>query len=323
MNRREFIAGLGSAVALPLAARAQQPAMPVIGFLASDRRDESLRAFRQGLSETGFVEGRNVAVEYSFAEGRYERLPALAADLVRRRVAVIAAFSTPCALAAKAATQSIPIVFSVGVDPVQVGLVASLARPSGNLTGVSSLINETVAKRVEILREVAPSAGLVALLTNPANPVPAAAEVTEAQRAARILGVDMLILNVGTLSEIEAAFATISGQRAGALLVGVDAFFRNQREQIVALAARDRVPAMYMFRESPSVGGLMSYGTDNVEPVRQVGIYSGRILNDDKPADLPVQQAVKVELVLNLKTAKALGLTIPETLLATADEVIQ
>jgi putative tryptophan/tyrosine transport system substrate-binding protein len=311
------------AAAWPVMARAQQPAMPVIGFLLSDRREENLRAFRQGLSEAGFVEGRNVAVEYRFAEGQYERLPELAVDLVRRRVAVIAALSTPCALAAKAATQSIPIVFSVGVDPVQVGLVASLARPGGNLTGVSSLINETVAKRAEILREVAPSAGPIALLTNPANPVPAASEVTEAQRAARVLGVDLLILNASTRSEIDAAFATIAGQHASALLVGVDAFFRNQRERIVALAARDRVPAMYMYRESPAIGGLMSYGTDNVEPVRQVGIYSGRILKGDKPADLPVQQAVKVELVLNLKTAKALGLTFPLPLLGRADEVIE
>jgi putative tryptophan/tyrosine transport system substrate-binding protein len=323
MRRREFIAGLGTTVVWQLQAWAQQTTLPVIGFLMSDRREENLQAFRQGLSEAGFLEGRNVAIEYRFAEGQYERLPELAADLVRRRVALIAALSTPCALAAKAATPSIPIVFSVGVDPVQVGLVASLARPGGNLTGVSSLINETVAKRAEILREVAPSGGPMALLTNPANPVPAASEVTEAQRAAHVLGVDLLILNAGTPREIEAAFATIVRRRAGALLVGVDAFFRNQREQIVALVARDRVPTMYMFRESPAIGGLMSYGTDNVEPVRQVGMYSGRILKGDKPADLPVQQAVKVELVLNLKTAKALGLTFPLTLLGRADEVIE
>jgi putative ABC transport system substrate-binding protein len=320
-KRREFIAGFGSAAAWPLAvARAQQPRLPVIGFLASERRAENVRGFSQGLSETGFVEGRNVIVEYRFAEGQYERLPALAADLVQRRVAVIAAFSTPCALAAKAATQSIPIIFSVGVDPVQVGLVGSLPRPGGNLTGVSSLINETVAKRFEILREVVPSVGLIALLTNPANPVPAAAEVTEAQHATQLLGVELLILKAGTKSEIDAAFEIIVRQRAGALLVGVDAFFRNERELIVALAARDRVPAMYMFRE---IGGLMSYGTDNIEPVRQVGIYSGRILKGDKPTDLPVQQAVKVELVLNLKTAKALGLTFPLTLLGRADQVIE
>jgi putative tryptophan/tyrosine transport system substrate-binding protein len=323
MRRREFIAGLGSAAAWSVTARAQQAALPAIGFLMSDRREEGLRGSRQGLSEVGFVEGRNVAIEYRFAEGQYERLPALAADLVQRRVSVLAAFSTPCALAAKAATQSIPIVFWAGVDPVQVGLVANLPRPSGNLTGISVLINDTVAKRVEILREVVPSTGLIAMLTNPANPVPAAAEITEAQHAARLLGVDLLIVNASSTSEIEAAFATIARQRAGALLVGVDVFFRNQREKIVALAARQRVPAMYMFRESPAIGGLMSYGTDYFESVRQVGIYSGRILKGDKTTELPVQQVVKMELVLNLNTAKALALTTPETLLATADEVIQ
>jgi putative ABC transport system substrate-binding protein len=326
MRRREFIAALGAA-AWPVAARAQQPAIPVIGFL-SDRSPEAtvdqVAAFRRGLAERGYVEGQNVAVKFQWAAGRYDRLPELAAELVRLNVNVlVAGGGTPTALAAQGATKSIPIVFIAGVDPVETGLVASLSHPGGNLTGVSQLINETVAKRFEILRQVAPAATSIAVLTNPNNPVPASAELMEVQRAPQVLDVGVVILKAGTESEIDEAFATIAHQRYGALQVGVDAFFRTRRQQIVALAARYRVPTIYMFRESPAAGGLMSYGNDNNESARLVGIYTGRILKGDKPADLPVMQATKFQLVINLNTAKALGLTIPETLLATADEVIQ
>jgi putative tryptophan/tyrosine transport system substrate-binding protein len=327
VKRRTFIAGLGIAAALPVVSRAQQPAMPIIGFL-SDRSPEAtvdqVAAFRRGLAERGYVEGQNVAVKFQWAAGRYDRLPELAAELVRLNVNVlVAGGGTPTALAAQGATKSIPIVFIAGVDPVETGLVTSLSHPGGNLTGVSQLINETVAKRFEILRQVAPAATSIAVLTNPNNPVPASAELMEVQRAAQVLDVRVVILKAGTESEIDEAFATIAQQRYGALQVGVDAFFRTRRQQIVALAARYRVPTIYMFRESPAAGGLMSYGNDNIESARLVGIYTGRILKGDKPADLPVMQATKFQLVINLNTAKALGLTIPETLLATADEVIQ
>jgi putative ABC transport system substrate-binding protein len=285
---------------------------------------DQVAAFRRGLAERGYVEGQNVAIKFQWAAGRYDRLPELAAELVRLNVNVlVAGGGTPTALAAQVATKSIPIVFIAGVDPVETGLVASLSHPGGNLTGVSQLINETVAKRFEILRQVAPAAMSIAVLTNPNNPVPASAELMEVQRAAQVLDVRVVILKAGTESEIDEAFATIAQQRYGALQVGVDAFFRTRRQQIVALAARYRVPTIYMFRESPAAGGLMSYGNDNIESARLVGIYTGRILKGDKPADLPVMQATKFQLVINLNTAKTLGLTIPETLLATADEVIQ
>jgi putative ABC transport system substrate-binding protein len=327
MKRRKFIAGLGSAVVWPIVAQAQRNALPVIGFL-SDRSPEvtvdAVAAFRRGLAERGYVEGQNVAVKFQWAAGRYDRLPELAAELVRLNVNVlVAAGGTPTALAAQGATKSIPIVFIAGVDPVETGLVASLSHPGGNLTGVSQLINETVAKRLEILHQVAPAATTIAVLTNPNNPVPASAELMEVQRAAQVLNVRVVFLKAGTESEIDEAFATIAQERYGALQVGVDAFFRTRRQQIVALAARHRVPTTYMFQESPAAGGLMSYGNDNLESTRLVGVYTGRILKGEKPADLPVMQATKFQLVINLKTAKALGLSIPETLLATADEVIQ
>jgi putative tryptophan/tyrosine transport system substrate-binding protein len=255
MRRRGFIAGLG-ALAWPAVARAQRSPVPVIGYLASDRCSDLLSGFRKGLSENGYFEGGNVAIEYRFAEGQYDRLPALAADLVRRQVTVIAAVSTPCVLAAKAATRTIPIVFSAGVDPVQTGLVAGLARPGGNITGLSTLINEVVAKRLELLREMIPEAALIAMITNPANAVPSAAEQAEAQKAARILGVRLLIMNAGMASEIEAAFTEAVRQHAGAILIGVDASYITQRDQIITLAARNRIPAMFPERGAVQAGGL-------------------------------------------------------------------
>jgi putative tryptophan/tyrosine transport system substrate-binding protein len=322
MRRREFIVGLG-ATTWPLAAPAQQPVMPVIGYLASDQRPVLLRAFRQGLSEASLVEGRNVAIEYRFADGRYDQLPALAADLVQRQVAVIAAVSTPCVLAAQAATRSIPIVFVAGVDPVASGLVASISRPGGNITGVSQLINEVVAKRLELLHEMVPGAASIAVMTNPANAVPSAAEKEEAQNAARVLGVRLLFSSAGTPGEIEKAFANAVQERVGALLVGVDAFYITQRDQIIALAERHATPAMFPDSDAVSAGGLMSYGSSRTDAHRQLGIYASRILKGEKPVDLPVMQPTKIELVINLKTAKALGLTVPETLLVRAEQVIQ
>ncbi len=325
MRRRQFIALLGTAVAWPLAARAQQPAVPVIGFLnpGSLETTRNVAALHRGLSETGYFEGRNLAIEYRWAEDRLDRLPALAADLVRRQVAVIVAWPTPAALAAKAATKSIPIVFATGADPVEIGLVASLNRPGGNLTGMSNLDAAVVAKRLALLHELMPTATSIAYLVNPSNAVFAEAETRELEDAARTLGVRLLILKASDPSEFEAAFATLVLERAGGLVVGSDSLFSRHSDQLVALAARHRVPAMYAYRETTAAGGLMSYGTDFPDAYRKVGLYTGRILKGDKPADLPVQQPTKFELVINLKTAKALGLSIPETLLATADEVIQ
>ena len=322
MRRREFIAGLGSAATLPVAARAQVQ-MPVIGYLGptSPEGNVTLPAFLQGLKETGFVEGQNVRIEYRWAQGRNDRLPALAADLVNRRVAVICAIggSFP-ALAVKAATATIPIVFAVSGDPVQQGLVVSLSRPGGNATGsVNLALGPTSAKAVEFLHEGVPAAASLGLLVNPTNP----ASLFENQGAARALGWDSQVFEASTERDLETAFAAMAKQKIGALNVVPDTFFTSRREQIVTLAERYAIPASYYFRDFVIAGGLMSYGTDFREPSRVAGSYAGRILKGEKPADLPVQQAIKVELVINLKTAKALGLTFPLSLLGRADEVIE
>jgi putative ABC transport system substrate-binding protein len=328
MRRRQFIAGLASTAAWPVAARAQQAALPVIGFVnvgSADAAVGSVAAFRKGLSETGYVEGQNVAVEYHWLEGQFDRLPALMADLVRRRVAVIATSNTAASIAAKAATATIPIpiVFGVGEDPVKLGLVASLGRPGGNATGINAFLVEVTAKRLELLHELMPKAVRIAVLVNPANGTNAEATLQEVLRAASAMGMQIRIFNASTIGEIDAAFATLARERPDALFVATDIFFGGRREQIATLAARDRIPAEYTNRDHVAVGGLMSYGTDTADRLRQMGVYTGKILNGTKPADLPVVQATKFELVINLKTAKALGLTIPETLLATADEVVQ
>jgi putative ABC transport system substrate-binding protein len=328
MKRREFISLLsGVAVTWPFAARAQQSTMPVIGFLSIgwlETRREFVAAFQQGLAQMGYVDGRNVAIEYRWAEGQNDRLPALVADLVHRQVAVIAILgNTPSALAAKAATQTIPIVFLVGSDPVKIGLVASLARPGANITGVTVLQSDVAAKRLELLRELVPSAKSIALLVNPSNPVFTEVETNEMQAEARVLGVKLLILNASNQNEIDAAFATLVQQRAGALLVGSDSFFLDQRNQLVALATRYAVPAIYAYREIVEIGGLMSYGADNIDTYRQVGVYISRVLRGERPADLPVQQVAKIGLTISLKTAKTLGITIPQSILFRADEMIE
>ena len=326
MRRREFLALLGAAAAASLATRAQQP-MPVIGYLSvgspeTDNIPGRLVAFRRGLSETGYVEGQNVAIEYRWAEGEYDRLPALAADLVHRPVSLIVAQNAPAAFAAKAATSTIPIVFDSGIDPVQSGLVASLSRPGGNITGVALLTVELMGKRLELLHELLPKAAVVTLLVNPGNPV-TESESKSLQEAAGSLGLRTHELRAGSPSEIEAAFETLAGLRADALVVSVDTLFTSQREQIVALAARHAVPAIYGWRLFPAAGGLISYGPDIADSYRQLGVYTAKILKGAKSADLPVQQVVKLDLVINLRTAKALGLTIPPLILARADEVIE
>jgi putative tryptophan/tyrosine transport system substrate-binding protein len=327
MRRRECIAALGgAAVAWPIAARAQQQAMPVVGLLSGRSLDDSksmMVAFGRGLMEEGFVERQNVAIEYRWAEGYYDRLPALAADLVGRQVAVILAVgSIPSPLAAKAATSTIPIVFVVGGDPVKFGLVSSLHRPGGNLTGVSVLSGTLTAKRLELLRELVPHAGIVACLVNPKNPE-AESQLIDIRAAARTVRQEILVLNASIDHELDTAIATLVRERASGLLVGNDAFFVLRREQLVALTARHGIPTIYFLREFAEAGGLMSYGDSLNDAYRQVGVYIGRILKGMKPADLPVVQSTKVELTINFKTAKALGLEVPPTLLARADDVIE
>ena len=328
MRRRDFIKVVaGSAAAWPLAAGAQQATMPVIGFLnptSPDTRRELITAFHQGLAEAGYVEGRNLTIEYRWTKGQNDRLPAMAADLVQRRVAVIAAVDgTATALAAKAATATIPILFLIGADPVELGLVASLNRPGGNITGVSALSLGTVAKRLQLLHELVPAAADIAFLRNPTNPYYVTLETRELQSAATALGLRLLLLNASTTSEIEVAFTTLVEQRADAFLLGTDPFFMTVRDQLVSLANRHALPAIYPFREDAVAGGLMSYGTNLRDGYRLIGGYTGRILSGDKPADLPVLQATKFELVINAQTAKALGISIPLPLLGRADEVIE
>jgi ABC-type uncharacterized transport system substrate-binding protein len=328
MRRREFITLIGgAAVAWPLAARAQQQTMPVIGFLHSgsaETQQKLLAPFRQGLAEAGYVEGKNLAVDYRWADGRYERLPELAADLVHRNVDVIAVpSSTPAALAAKAASSAIPIVFAVGDDPVKLGLVASLARPGGNATGINFFIAELTAKRLGLLRELVPAARRVAVLVNPADPVRTETIVNDVGAAARVLGLQVQALNASTIREIDEAFTGLARERMDALFAAPDSFFNDRRVQLALLAARHAVPAAYSVRDYVEVGGLMSYGTNLAYSNRQVGVYTGLILKGAKPADLPVQQPTQFELAINLSAAKTIGLDMPPSILARADEVVE
>jgi putative ABC transport system substrate-binding protein len=327
LRRRDFINLLGGAAAWPLEARAQQAAIPNVGYLSPGSTESDtfrLTAFRRGLNETGYVEGRNVAIEYRGMQGHYDLLPAFIADFVHRPVAVIvAAGTTPGALAAKAATATVPIVFSVGADPIDTGLVASLNRPGGNLTGIFTLTGLLASKRLEMLHELMPSVTVVAVLVNPENSEFTEYEMNEVRSAAGSLGLQLNVINASTVGEINTAFANLARDRAGALLVSSETFFATRREQLVALAARHRLPTMYPGTEFTTAGGLISYSFNLADNYRQIGVYTGRILKGEKAADLPVQQATKVELLINAKTAKALGLTVPITLLGRADEVIE
>jgi putative tryptophan/tyrosine transport system substrate-binding protein len=329
MRRRDFITLLGGAAATtawPLAARAQQPAMPVVGFLdprSPDAMTERLRGFRQGLRDTGHVEGENVAIEYRWAENQMDRLSALAADLVSRRVAVIVAGAGITASVVKTATTTIPIVFLVAEDPVRLGLVASLARPGGNLTGINFFNAELTAKRLELLRELVPGAVRVAVIVNPAGGGDAEATLRDVEPAARTMGLQLHVLNASTSLEIDEAFATFGSERPDAVFVSLDPFLNSRRAQLVNLAARHAVPASFSNRDFAEIGGLMSYGTNIADSFRQIGVYVGRILKGAKPSDLPVVQASKFELVINHQTARMLGITVPPTLLAAADEVIE
>ena len=325
IGRREFITLLGGATVWPLTARAQQPRMPVVGVLDGGSAEKRFGAsFLQGLAEAGYVEGQNVALEYRWAEGRYDRLPELAADLVRRQVSVIAVLtSTPASLAAKATTTTIPIVFSVGDDPVRLGLVATLARPGGNATGVNFFIAELAAKRLGLLHELAPGATRVAVLVNPTDAIRTESNVRDIEGAARALGLQIHVFNASTVGDIDATFAAIVRERFDVLFVVPDGYFNNRRVQLATLAARHSIPAAYAQRDYAEVGGLMSYGTNLADARRQVGIYTGRVLKGEKPADLPVLQPTRFELVINVTTAKAIGLEVPLSLLARADEVIE
>jgi putative ABC transport system substrate-binding protein len=324
MRRREFIVGMGGAVAWPMTAWAQQRAMPVVGVLnatSSAGYERELVAFRQGLNDGGYIDGRNVSIEYRAADGKYGQLPALAADLVRRRVTVIAALGVPSALAAKTATTTIPVVFEVGVDPVEMGLIVSLSRPGGNITGVTNLNLELGPKKLELLHALVPTATTLGLLVNPAN---SNSEIMSKgmQAAARTLGLEVVVLRASTEREIDDVFASLVQARGGGLVIGPDPFFISRTEQFVALMVRHAMPTIYN-RDFAAAGGLISYGASLTDAYHLAGIYTGRILAGAKPAELPVQQSTRVELIINLKTAKALGLAVPETLLATADEVIQ
>jgi putative ABC transport system substrate-binding protein len=326
-SRRRFMTMLGGAATWPLAARAQQPAMPVVGLVTGGSPEAAVRmggGFRRGLNEGGYVEGQNVTVEYQWLDGQYDRLPSLMADLVRRRVAVIATpGSNPAALAAKAATTTIPIVFGVGADPIELGLVASLARPGGNATGINFFVADIAAKRLGLLHDLVPKAVRIAVLINPANASTAEATLRDMPEAARAIGLQIVVLNASTGLEIEAAFATLVRDRADALFVGADAFFNSRRVQLANMAARHAIPTAFAVREYVDAGGLMSYGTSLADMYRHVGAYSGRILKGARPADLPVLQSTKFELVINLQTARMLGLTVPDKLLVAADEVIE
>jgi putative ABC transport system substrate-binding protein len=326
MRRREFITLLGGAAVWPIAARAQQPALPVVGLLVPSSPDgygDRLRGFRRGLKEAGYVEGENVAIEYRWAENQLDRLPALAADLVRRRVAVIATIGPPATSAAKAETKSIPVVFQVAEDPVRLGLVASLARPGGNLTGINIFSRELAAKRLELLREMVPAAARVAVLINPTNPTAIEIGLKDVEVAARTMGLQIRVLRASNSSEINAAFDTFLHERPDALFVSSDPLFTSRRVQLVNLASRHTMTATFPFRDYAEAGGLMSYGSDVADAWRQAGAYSGRILKGAKPAELPVVQPSKFELVINAQTARMLGLTVPATLLTIADEVIE
>jgi putative ABC transport system substrate-binding protein len=327
MKRRDFISLLGGAAAWPLAARAQQRAMPVVGFLGASSLQSmagtTVLDFKRGLAETGYVEDRNVAIEYRFADDHYDRLPALAADLVQRRVDVIAAPGAPGALAAKAATSVIPVVFMTPADPVDVGLVTSINRPGGNLTGFAYLNEEVAPKRLGLLHEFIPAAKSIGFLVNPASPGPTAAQVKEIQAAASTFGIRLTVVNASSALDLEEAFAIFVRERVEAIQMGLDGLFGNHVDQIVALATRSKIPMIYPWREFTAAGGLMNYGASIPEAFHQVGVYTGQILKGAKPADLPIQRPTKLQLVLNLQAAKAIGIEFPAKLLAIADEVIE